>query len=82
MSEMTVNGWMPEEWAEIEIAARKRGISAEQYIQWAVREQLADVPDPMEPVFHRRAPRIDPPAGKSPPEPTASGPLAKPGAQS
>jgi len=52
MPEVTVNGWTPEEWAEIERAARKRGISAEQYVIHAVREKLSDVPDVMEPVFH------------------------------
>ena len=81
MPEVTVNGWTPEEWAEIEKQARQRGMSAERYIAWAVREKLAEMPDPMEPVFHRPAPRIEPPAGRSPPEPTASGPLAKPGAE-
>lgn len=53
MPEVTVNGWTPEEWAEIERAARKRGISAAQYVIHAVREKLSDVPDVMEPVFHR-----------------------------
>lgn len=48
----TFVGWTPEEWAEIERAAQKRGISAEQYVINAVREKLADVPDVMEPLFH------------------------------
>lgn len=74
MLEVTISGWMPDEWAEIERAARNRGISAKQYVIHAVREQLENVPDPMEPVFHRRVPRIKPPTGMSSPEPTASGP--------
>lgn len=51
MPAVIVNGWTPEEWAEIQREAERRGMSAKRYIVYAVREKLMDVPDVMEPIY-------------------------------